>query len=169
MADPLTTGLIVAGTVMEAGAEQELGFARASRGKVQKALNEVAATQVVAIGQRKAFGEKKQAELMASRAIAVSAAGGSPDDIDNLIADIDSAGIYNASIQMYEAETEAERLKFEGLMAEQTGKEEMEAGQLRAFSTVLSGAGSLASMGKPGKTGKTAINRPKPKPGWINA
>ena len=138
---------MVTGTVLSAGAELKAGRSAAARGRTQKVMNEVAATQVVAVGQRKALEEKRQAEIMASRAVAVAAAGGSPDDIDNLIADISSEGVYRANVAMYEAETESENLKYQGLMAEQIGKEEEKASKLTALSTVLKGGGAIASYG----------------------
>jgi len=48
---------------------------------------------------------------------------------------------------MYEAETESENLKYQGLMAEQIGKEEEKASKLTALSTVLKGGGAIASYG----------------------
>lgn len=144
MADPVTIGLIAGGTILQAGAQQQEGYALASRGKVQKALNEVAATQVIATGQRKALDEKRQAELMASRAIAVAAAGGATQDIDHLLADISSEGIYRANVAMYEAETESETLKYEGMLAEEAGKEAQRASELGVYSTILSGGSKMA-------------------------
>jgi len=137
--------LIAAGTVLSAGAQLSAGKKRAKRGRIQRAINEVAAGQTIATGQRVSLEQKRQAELMASRAVAVAAAGGAAQDIDNLIADIHGEGAYRANVAMYEAETEAENLKFQGLMAEQTGREAEKASQFGALATVISGGGKMAA------------------------
>lgn len=141
----LAVPLMVGGTALSAYGEIQTGKRLEARGRTQKILNDVAAGQVVAVGQRKGLEAKRQAELMASRAVAVASAGGAAQDIDNLIADISSEGVYQANVSMYEAETESERLKYEGLMAEQTGREEAGAGMFKAFSTVLSGGAAIAA------------------------
>ena len=136
-------GLMVVGTLMGASGERKAGRRAAQRGREQKAFDEVYAGQVIAIGQRAALEQTRQAKLMASRAIAVAAAGGASQDIDHLIADIEGEGVYRASLAMYEAETEAERIKFQGLMAERTGRDLQSASNKRALATLISGAGSL--------------------------
>lgn len=135
--------LVGIGTVLSAGGQLKAGKRAGKRGRIQKAVNEVAAGQKVAVGQRTALEQKRQAELMASRAVAVAAAGGASQDIDNLIADIHGEGLYRANVAMYEAETEAENLKFEGLMAEQTGREREKASQIGALATVISGGARM--------------------------
>lgn len=141
----LATPLIIGGSLLSYSAQRGAGRRALVRGKTQQALNEVAAGQVVAIGQRNALEEKRQADLMVSRALAVAAAGGAAQDIDNLIADISSEGVYKANIAMYEAETRAEQLKYEGILAERVGQEELEASRIGAFSTVLTGGAAAAS------------------------
>jgi hypothetical protein len=132
--------VMAVGTVLSASEEQQAGYRSMRQGKVQKALNEVAATQEVAVGQRRSLEAKRQADLVASRALAVASAGGAAQDIDNLIADITNEGSYEASVAMYEAETQAETLKREGRKAEMYGEDVQAASQKRALSTVLSGA-----------------------------
>lgn len=132
--------LMAVGTVLSASEEQQAGYRSMRRGKVQKALNEVAATQEVAVGQRKALEAGRQADLMASRALAVASAGGAAQDIDNLIADISSEGVYEANVAMYEAESKAEKLKYEGVLAERYGREEQVVSKTKTYATVLSGA-----------------------------
>lgn len=135
--------LMGGGTAISTIGQLRGGRAARNRGKRQKFLNELAAGQVIAVGQRKALEEKRQAKLMASRALAISAAGGAAQDMDNIIADIHGEGVYRANVAMYEAETEAENLRLEGLMAEETGKELEEASQIQALGTVLSGGGMM--------------------------
>jgi len=131
------------GTVLSSSEQQQAGYASMRRGKVQKALNEVAATQEVAVGQRKALESGRQADLMASRALAVASAGGAAQDIDNLIADISSEGVYEANVAMYEAESKSEKLKYEGSLAERYGQEEQAVSKTKSYATVLSGASKV--------------------------
>ncbi len=137
------TFLKVAGYGISALDERKKGKRQAARGREQKIFDEIAAGQTIAVGQRRALEERRQAKLIASRAIAVAAAGGASQDIDNLIADIEGEGVYRASIAMYEAESEAEKLRFSGLMAERTGRDLQKASSKRALGLVFSGAGSI--------------------------
>ena len=115
----------------------------AARGKEVRLYKEIAAGQVVAVGQRRALEEKRQAKLLASRAVAVAAAGGASQDIDHLLADIEGEGFYRASIAMYEAESESERLKFEGLQAEKYGVEQASATRTKGIATALNIGASM--------------------------
>ena len=164
----LAVPLMVGGTLMSYDDQKKQGRELAEQGAVQRALNEVAAGQAKAIGQMGAREETRKAEIMASRAVAVAAAGGASEDINHLIADIKGEGAYRASLAMYEAETEAESLRYQGLMAEQTGRKQKKAMGRRAFGTVLSGAGSVLSYstkssrfgGKPKSTPKGYGTKP---------
>ena len=141
--------LIVAGGAIQTYGLLKAGSRAEKRGKAQKLLYDIAAGQTVAAGQRAALEERRQGQLMASRALAIAAAGGAAQDVDNLIADINGEGVYRANVAMYEAETEAEKLKFEGLLAEQTGKEQKRASRIGALGTVLSTAGTIAAYKAP--------------------
>ena len=147
---PYAMPLMIAGTVMSYSDQKAQGRELATQGAVQKALNEVAAGQAKAIGQMGAREETRKAEIMASRAVAVAAAGGASEDINHLIADIKGEGAYRASLAMYEAETEAENLRYQGLMAEQTGRKQEKAAGRRAFGTLIQGAGSALSLSTKG-------------------
>lgn len=141
-------------TVLQAGTQMEAGFRAQKRGYIQKELNDVAAGQVIAIGQRKALEEKRQSELMASRALAIAAAGGAAQDIDYLIADISGEGAYRANLAMYDAETEAERLKYEGKLAKEYGVETSEIAQQETLATVLTSGTQMYGMSKLSPTTK---------------
>jgi hypothetical protein len=140
--------LIAAGTGLKAYGQLKAGSAAKRRGAAQKILYDIAAGQTVAAGQRAALEERRQSKLMASRALAIAAAGGAAQDVDNLIADINGEGVYRANVAMYEAETEAEKLKFEGMLAEQTGKEQKRASRIGALGTVLSGGSDIYAYKK---------------------
>lgn len=136
------------GTGLQVGAELGAGSLAAARGDIQKTLSDFSAEQAIAIGQRKSFESKRQAKLIASRAIAVAAAGGAAQDIDNLIADIEGEGAYRASLAMYEAETQAESIKLKGLMAEQMGRIRKKGSRMGALSTIISRGASLYGANK---------------------
>ena len=146
--------LAVFGTILElAGAnksakgQERAGELALERGREQRTFNEIAASQVFAVGQREAFEDQRQAKLMASRAVAVAAAGGAVADIDHLIADIYGEGAYRASLAMHAAESEAERLRFAGAQAEQYGMEVRDESKKAARGTRLGAVGSLFNSG----------------------
>lgn len=150
MADPFTIGVIAVGTLLQAGAQYKQGEQAYADGLKQKALNEVGATQAFAIGQRRGQAQKDQARMMAKRATAVAASGGNVADIENVIADIEAQGSYNAAVAMYEAETQAEGMLYEGKEAARIGKRRYTAGNIAAGATILQGAGQIASTIGPG-------------------
>lgn len=104
------------------------------RGIQQEERYDRTAKQVVAAGQMAAMEEKRQAEILASRAVAVAAAGGAAQDIDYIIADITGEGAYRASLALYESESEAERLRFEGDQARIAGADQSREYRARARS-----------------------------------
>jgi hypothetical protein len=69
-------GLSLVGGSKAAKGYEETGKRARKRGQEQQIYNEVAATQAIAVGQIAALEEERQARLIASRAIAVAAAGG---------------------------------------------------------------------------------------------
>ncbi len=151
MADPYTS-LQVASTVLSfvgglgrSSAQKRAAREAKAKGAEQNTYNKMAAKTVEVSGQLKSFDVKRQATLMASRAVAVAAAGGYSDDITNLIADIDGEGNYRASVALYEAGSEAERLRHEGEMAEKYGIQQASAYRSQASATTLSAFGGLAT------------------------
>ena len=135
-------GLSVLGASKSASAGKATGRAAKERGKEQNRFLKTAAIQTEASGQISAREEHRQAELVASRAVAVAAAGGYSDDITNLLADIEGEGNYRASIALFEASTEAERQRFEGEQSEKFGAAQNIAAKSAATSTLLAGIGA---------------------------
>ena len=140
-----STVLGLAGASADASALKRAGRESKARGVEQNAYNKMAAKTVEASGQISAFDIKRQTKLMASRAVAVAAAGGYSDDITNLLADIDGEGAYRESVALYESGSEAERLRHEGRIAEEYGVAQAQSYRSRATATTLSGYGSLAT------------------------
>jgi len=139
--------LSIGGALLGYSGNKSQGKREAASAKRQEEFDKIAAGQRVAIGQHEAAEYKRQAELMASRAIAVAAAGGASQDITNLVADIKGEGVYAASLAMHEAETEAEKIKFYGAQAAQTGRDKKKAYDTAAIGSLLSGAGKAMKSG----------------------
>ena len=108
------TGLSLFGAEKSAKGLEKTGKMELERAKEQKAFNEIAAQEIRAVGQYQALEEKRQTELIASRAVAVAAAGGAVEDISHLIADIYGEGALRASLRLHEAESQARKLEFQG-------------------------------------------------------
>jgi hypothetical protein len=138
--------LIAKGGSDIASSQKEQGREARRRGYEQQAFNEVAAGQMIAVGQHAAREESRQAEIIASRAVAVAAAGGSVMDITHLIADIYGEGAYRASVIMHDAREAAERLKFEGVQAVTFGEGVEAAKRKEAKGTKMATIGQLFSM-----------------------
>lgn len=117
------------------------------RGRQQNAFNKVSAQQAVASGSIAMLEETRQAELVASRAVAVAAAGGYISDIDHLLADITGEGAYRASLVMREAEQEAEALRFAGEQAEKYGEEQYDMYRGQAKATKVNAFTNLLQTG----------------------
>jgi hypothetical protein len=137
------TGLSIGASLLDSYGKRKEGKEARKRGREQRIYNEVAATQVVARGQHTAMEEIRQARLVASRAIAVAAAGGYSEDIDHLLADIEGEGIYAASLATWEAETEAERMRFSGEQARKQGEDIYKSAKRSAFGSILGGFGTF--------------------------
>jgi hypothetical protein len=151
------------GAIKGSGGADDMAEEAKKRGREQKIFNYATAKHVVGSGQAAMFESQREAELMASRAIAVSAAGGYVADVDHLVADIYGEGAYRASIAMREAEMEAESLRFAGDQAAKYGtaqsdlyKGQADATRINAVSGLLTAA-SYADFGSFGGT---------PKPGY---
>jgi len=141
----LGIGLNILGSLSSSSSQKKAGRLAKARGKDQNRFLKIAAKQTEASGQISAREEKRQGELIASRAVAVAAAGGYSDDITGLLEDIDGEANYRASIALFEAGTEAERQRFEGEQAEKYGADTNLAAKAGARNTLLAGFGSAAS------------------------
>ncbi len=144
----LAVPLMVGGTTLSVlGALQEGEYAKA-QGRAQRKINEVVAKQAIAVGQRGALEERRKADLVASRVIALAGGGGGDPTVMNIIADIESEGVYRASVAMYEGEESARKLRTEGEFAEWAGEQASKAAPLKALSTALTGGASVAMYKK---------------------
>lgn len=132
-----------------ASAEQKAGYAEQEQAMAQAKAKELDAKNSVAMKQREAHEEMRQARVLASRALALAAAGGgnaSDITVMNLIADIDSEGIYRAQVAMYEGEAQAQMYNLEADSLKKYGQSRKEAGKARAEARWLSSFGSMYSQ-----------------------
>jgi hypothetical protein len=112
------------------------------------------AGQTLAAQQRVAIEEKRKADLLASRALAVAgASGGGASDptVVRIIAGIAGEGSYRASVALYRGEDQARRLRmgekakrFEGAAAEDMGLREEFGHEIAGTAALFSGSSTLA-------------------------
>ena len=140
-------GLSLMGANKEARGHEKTGRRAKEKGREQKVFNYSTAQQVMASGQAAYLEEIRQSELMASRAVAVAAAGGSVSDVDNLIADIHGEGVYRASLALRDYEMEAESLRFSGDQAAEYGADQEESYRGKAKATRYNAFAGLFGSG----------------------
>ena len=149
----MAIGSLVSAGLSFAGARKQKKEARKyakdleKQAREQAVFSDIQAQGVRATGQMRALEEVRQAKLVASRAVAVAAAGGMVEDILPLLADIEGEGAYRASIANMEAETEARRLKFEGQQGIKYAKTVGDAERRKADAAMLPAFGSLLTAG----------------------
>jgi hypothetical protein len=112
------------------------------------------AGQVVAASQRDAREERRKADLVASRALALAAASGggaSDPTVVRIIAGIAGEGSYRASVSLYRGEDQARRLRmgakarrYEGAAAEDIGLREEAGHEIAGTAALFSGSSTLA-------------------------
>jgi len=160
VADWVTPFLGLTGTLLQAQGYRSQGQSAKQQGQAeQQAANYRAeqldqiAGQSIAASQRVAQEQRRQARLLASRALAVAAASGggaSDSSVTRIIADIHGEGAYRAAVALYEGEDRArqERMaasatRYEGELAAQSGSNAAKAGNIMALGSLLSGGMSL--------------------------
>jgi hypothetical protein len=131
----------------------ESGKAAKAAGEAAKARQEFMAREAeregglaIAIGQRQAMEERRQSDLLASRALAVAASSGagvSDPTIVDVISKTRGEGAYRASIALYEGEAKARRLRMEAAGARLAGADAVTAGLNTQFQSNLAAGGQL--------------------------
>ncbi len=99
-----------------------------------------------ASSQRKAIDERRQAKLVNSRALAVSAASGASTDdptVVNLMAGISGEGEYRALSALYDGETSAQSKEAQAESDRRQAKAVKTAGALKAAGSIISAGSSL--------------------------
>lgn len=142
-------GMMAGGSVIGALGAYRSGKLSRSLGRMRYQASKVAAVQTRASAQRAALEESRQAELKASRAVAVAAAGGGGVDdptVINILEDIEAEGAYRSAVAMYEGESLARQQLYEGKLAEIQGEQDYKTGQFALYGGFLQ-AGAYAFAG----------------------
>lgn len=148
--------IAIGGAVLEgigskkAGKEAKKAAKREQQAAEYEALQlEQEAKEAQALAQMAAREEERRARLVASRALALAAAGGSASDpgIASLIADIEGEGAYRAAIALYQGESDARKLRMGAETRRIAGRASLERGRSLQQAYNLQAAGSLLSAG----------------------
>lgn len=142
-------GLSGMSAVQGAGAQRAAGEAEQQRLNYEAKQGEINAGQQVAASQRSALEQRRQANLVSSRAKALGAASGGslsdPGFVSNL-ADIGAEGEYRAMTALYEGQDAARGLQTQAGLKRYEGQSAYNAGRMSANNTLLSGfAGMFTS------------------------
>jgi hypothetical protein len=156
-----TTALSAAGTGMAAGGQLAAGSQAAALGRAQAASLGVQARQEVAQGTQEASNQALETKYVISQTRGAAAASGgvaTSPTVVGLEGQIAARGSYSALSDMYMARQKANALNYQGALDIYSGKVTQTADQVKALSTVLSGAASLASKyGNSGGAGLTPL------------
>ena len=123
------SGISAAGSLASGDAEGQASTALAAyerqAGRMQQLAAQKAANEALATASQAGYQESIEKRLVASKAQAIAAAsGGSASDttVQNLQAGIENLGSYNKLAKLYEGETRAQGLEYEGALAEIEGR-----------------------------------------------
>ncbi len=145
MADPVSW-IMIGSTILSATGAISGGIAQNQAAKYTAAQEVQAGNAAAATGQRKAFDERRQGNLISSRAQAVAAASGA-GATDPTVLDIQGriAGQtdYNAMSALYEGASAEQNYGKEAALTRFEGGQAETAGFLKGGATLLSGGASL--------------------------
>lgn len=168
-----------AGTIMQMMAARAQGRMARIQGEQARVAAQFNARQAerdgataIAVSHRQAAEERRQANLVASRALAVAAASGagvSDPTVMRLISSARGEGAYRASVALYEGAARDRQLRLDavlgrvsGFQAESAGAREAEGAAFATAGTGLRGVGSLYAkygMNGPGSGDTALINQ----------
>jgi len=145
MADPVSW-MMIGSTILSATGSAMGGISENNAAKYTAAQENIAGNNAAGAGQRKAIAERRQGQLVQSRAQAVSAASGG-GATDPTVLDIQS-GIgaqtdYNAMTALYEGAEAKRGYDAQASIDRYEGGQAQTAGFLKAGTTLLSGGSSL--------------------------
>ena len=142
-------GANVLGTVMSAGGAASAGYGAEQAARFQAAQLRQNAGQQEAAAQRTAAEDIRQGELMISRAMAVAGASGAgvtDPTVLNIIGNISKEGKLASLTSLYEGESAAAGMRRQAAAAEFEGGQVRKAGEIKAMSTLLSGAKGFGDL-----------------------
>jgi hypothetical protein len=160
MADVAAAGMKVVGSLLEMEGHNQAGEAARVAGRRRNVAAQFEAEQLeqqagqsVAASQRTALEEKRKADLVASRALALAAASGggaSDTSVVKIIADLKGEGSYRSAVALYRGEEQARKLRmagkakrYEGALAEESGIQEQAGHEIAGMASLFTGGSSL--------------------------
>lgn len=146
MGDPITTGLLIGGTVLSGVGSYSQGAAAQKQANAEAAQLTAQASNQKAASQLQAMEDRRQARLLESRAQAVAAAsgGGATDtSVVNAISGLEEQGELNALTTLFSGNQQSQQLLQQAASRRAEGSATKKAGGLRAFTSLLSAGGSL--------------------------
>lgn len=146
-ASAILLGAVAASGGLQALQQHKAGQAQSRLASVQAENYRSKAKQEQAVAQRKAYEHRKDAELRASRAIAVAAAtGGTAQEksVLELLGDISARGEYNALTETYQGDMKARDINYEAEITQEKGRSARRAANMQAVGTLFSTAASMA-------------------------
>lgn len=155
----------IGGSAMSASAARKAGKAGQQAKEFEATQYERQAPQAIASAQRVMLNERRNKELIVSRAQALAAFGGgsvADPTVQNIIADLSSEGAYREAVALYQGEDEARRLheaaylaRVEGDVIRKGGSAQAKAYQAQGVAAAASGASSLYTKYSQNNTNKT--------------
>lgn len=136
----------IGGTIIQANAARSAGQAQQNEANYEAAqLRENADEQQAAAEQKVVQQNKQTAYVLSNARAAAAAGGGSATDptVETNLQTIAGEGRYRALTDMYQGDAAARQLNMEATAKQYGGNIAAQAGNTRAFSTILSGASSL--------------------------
>ena len=121
---------------------------------------EIEAGTAQALAQRSAAEQRRQGDIIASRALAVAAASGggaSDPTMVNIIANIRGESVYRANVAFYEGEARARKLRLHAMTERVSGAEAVTEGANKELGYSLAAAGS-AFKGAASISAKKIVN-----------
>lgn len=141
--------LAIAGAGMSALSSISAGRQQNAAAKYEARQMEYNAKQQEAAGQQEAIKARREANLLASRALAVAGASGAgtvDPNVLNIVSGIQGEGEYNAQMARYNTRSQAESMRAQAGARRLEGKNAAKAGWIDAGSTILSGAAVAGDM-----------------------
>lgn len=143
MADPLTATASVASTALNSFGAHKAGQAESRAANIEAGQMESIARSERASSQQQALAEQRRGELVKSRAIAVSAAGGGGVSDTNIIGDIEAEKKFRSLAALFEGEERARDLEKQANITRFTGRQARKAGNIKAVTSAISGGSTL--------------------------
>lgn len=148
--------LMIAATAFQTLNVLSEGAAANEQAKADAAQMRVAAGQQRAVAQRNLIEQRRQTDLVMSRARAVAAASGAAGQgVENILGDIAAEGEARALAAIYEGENAARQLEGQADQVRFAGRQARKASYMGAAGSLLEGGATLYDRYRTPSTGST--------------